>query len=417
MSWIDPGAARLLEKARTSLWTRPVISAIVGAVLGGLLPQLDRREPLHAWLSQGWLADLTAADPATARAILGTMVGALATVLGVVFSITVVTLQLASTHYTSRILVRFMQDRRTKSTLAVMLGTIAYLLVALAMVGHGRQVTEPRWTMLTALVLSLFSMTLVAFFVHHLSRSIEAARIVASIARETARAVDRLETAHAVPWTPPRERPAVVRSGGAGYVQIVDADRIGRHLPRGATAQVDVSAGDFVLPGAPLMRVWATAPVDTERMAAGVALGHARTLQQDVLFGVRQLVDIALRALSPGMNDVTTAVLAVNELGFLVARTLAAGSRGDGLWTVREQDGRTVVLPCLGPGELFDHAFAEILPAAKEHPRVVKRLLQLLREMRETGAPGGFVAERTRWVQALWREARGEGSAPAPSLQ
>lgn len=364
---------------------------------------------------------LTPPADSPAQDLLATSAGALATILGVAFSLTVVTLQLAAVQYTSRILRRFMKDRTTQMVLGTFLGTVAYLLLvlrAMAPSESGQQaqgfVPPLSWTL--GMVLVLACLTLLAIFLHHLTRSIQAATLITVVGRETIVTLEKLgmdaPDGGMTDLEPPEGQPQLLTAPTAGYLQRLDEAVLLEAAPADCTfIRVEAHTGHFLLPGQPLASVWSARPLEARavaRLRSAFAQGRERTSHQDVLFGVRQLVDIALRALSPGVNDVTTALMVVNELGAVghAVATSRAGRHGG--YRASQREGRTVLIPRLGTEEFLEHAFEEISRAAMGQPRVLLRVVEVLTELAYL-TPGADVREAMvcagRRVQAMLERA------------
>ncbi|HSP79077.1 MAG TPA: DUF2254 family protein, partial [Myxococcaceae bacterium] len=182
----------------------------------------------------------------------------------------------------------------------------------------------------------------------------------------------------------PAEEPTVLEAEETGYLQVVDEPRLLAALPPGVhTVRLDARTGDFLFPGLPLLSLWPKVSLSGRqraRLHRALVVGRMRTMQQDVLFGVRQLVDMALKALSPAINDVTTALMVVNELG-AVGRALARkGRRGHGWWA-RRRDGVLVLRSGFGLVPFLEDAFGEIPLAAASQPRVLVRILEVLSQV------------------------------------
>ncbi|MFY0526423.1 DUF2254 domain-containing protein [Archangium gephyra] len=379
---------------QVSLWFRPVLFVTLGIALGLVLPTLDSRLP---WMSQElrsfWLAVYVPTTPDSSREVLLGMVAALVTVMTVATSMTMVTVQLASTQYTPRLLSRFMADRTTQRVLGTYLLTVVYLLLLLGVLGTPSNEKElvalPVLSLGVALALTLSCLLLLPFFLHHAARSIEASNVIASIGREVIRELKRLNVKEVRELSGPLPGPAeedatVLHARETGYVQLVDHERLLAALPRRVhTVRLDVRTGDFLIPGLPLLSLWPKVSLNAwqkRRVHAAFAVGHTRTTQQDVLYGVRQLVDMALKALSPAINDVTTAVMVVNELGAVGRAVASMGQIGHGWWMQRR--GRVTLLrPAFGLEPYLRDAFGEIPLAATTQPRVILRILEVLAEI------------------------------------
>jgi uncharacterized membrane protein len=415
------------EQAR-GLWLFPSLVALVGVALGIVLPLVDRLEGVFSALRLTWLRPVLEATPDGAQQLLATSAGALATVLGVAFSLTLVTLQLASAHYTTRLLSRLMDDRVTKFVLGSYLGTVAYLLLVVRVV-RGADVADSAdvpWLSITVgILLVLFCLGLLAYFLQHLGRSIQASAVVAGVGKRTLRRIAELapDEGQAGHEEPPEAPPVVVRATHPGYVQLVDVERLSEAAPSGSTVvRIDVAVGDFVLSGAPLASIWPGRPLSDEDQRAlreSFAVGSGRTEDQDILLGVQQLSDVALKALSPSVNDPTTAVLAVNQLG-AIAAALAASPHAPGEPRALERNGVRVLAPRVGLAPMLEEGFRAVIPAAAPHPRVLGRIVELLREVTAHAATPKAreaLAEATRWAAIAARHVTGDGRAlMAPRL-
>lgn len=374
---------KLRDRLESNLWALPLLLTLVGVLLGVGLPLLDAR----LFGDNPVLPEPLDLSPAGARSLLSTAAGSLATILGVTFSITLVTLQLAATQYTSRILRHYLRDHFVQRTLGVFLGTVAYLLLVLRVVrsqDEGAGAFVPSLSLAVALGLTLVSLGLVAAFVDHLSVAVQVETILSRITRRTLAEWRRLRPFE-LPVVPPAdevETAHVVTAQRSGFAQFIDFDELLGVLPKGSRAQLVMASGDFVAPGLPLVSVWlgGEPTEDWERLVRDCfALGHERTEHDDLLFGVRQIVDVAMRALSPGIYDVSTAAVAVRELGVLLDEMLASGLPPPVHFRLYEHAGRQLYVPLFGLDSFLQRAFADVLRASKDQPRVLVDVLDVLR--------------------------------------
>ncbi len=415
---MPPRLAKLWNSLRMSLWFRPVLFVAMGITLGLVLPTVDRRWPgVGQWLRSFWLATYVPTTPDSSREVLLGMVAALVTVMTVATSMTMVTVQLASTQYTPRLLSRFMADRTTQRVLGSYLLTVVYLLLLLGVVGtpaKERGLTPlPVLSLGVALALTLLCLLLLPFFLHHAARSVEASNVIASIGREVIQELRRLnlvevrELDDTLPGL--SEEATVVAARETGYVQLVDHERLLAALPRRVhTVRLDVRTGDFLIPGLPLLSLWPKVSLNARqkrRLHAAFAVGHTRTTQQDVLYGVRQLVDMALKALSPAINDVTTAVMVVNELG-AVGRAVASMRRLGLGWWMQRSGKVTLLRPAFGLEPFLRDAFGEIPLAATTQPRVILRILEVLAEIASVEADAAMRGVLVQTGRAVYEAAR-----------
>ncbi|HYO74480.1 MAG TPA: DUF2254 domain-containing protein [Archangium sp.] len=402
-----------------SLWFRPVLFVTLGIVLGLALPSLDRSwHGLGQTVRSFWLSVYVPTTPDSSREVLLGMVAALVTVMTVATSMTMVTVQLASTQYTPRLLSRFMADRTTQRVLGSYLLTVVYLLLLLGVLGtpekEDGRIALPVLSLGVALTLTLLCLLLLPYFLHHAARSIEASNVIASIGREVIQELKRLnmmevrELGDTLPG-PPEEEATVLTAWETGYVQLVDHERLLAALPRRVhTVRLDVRTGDFLIPGLPLLTLWPQVSLNAwqkRRLHAAIAVGHTRTTQQDVLYGVRQLVDMALKALSAAINDVTTAVMVINELGAVGRMVASRGRLGQGWWMQR--CGKVTLLrPAFGLVPFLEDAFGEIPLAATTQPRVILRILEVLAEIACVETNAAMRAALVQTGRAVYEAAR-----------
>jgi uncharacterized membrane protein len=312
------------ERLWGPFWVLP-LAIVVAAVLAGFyLPVVDHRLTEHVpWVFQG--------GPDGARSVLSTIASAMISVTGLVFSITMVVLQLASSQFTPRVLGDFLSSRVTQVTLGVFTASFAYSLTVLRSVRGGYEDSSPfvpQLSVTLAFVLVLASVGCFIAFINHITTSIQVSNVISAIGDRTVRAVSAVypvaageeDSAPGRTWSPdPGTRSVdVIAKDRHGHVARVDYRRLVRHAQEHDTViQLLVPVGGFVVEGREIARIWGGEELDEEDYRAidrSVRLASTRTMHQEVGFGVRQLADIADRALSPGINDPTTAVQVVHEL-------------------------------------------------------------------------------------------------------
>lgn len=324
---------QMWQDVRSSFWFLPGLIVLSAIALAAALIELEPR--FGRTLSEGW-PRLFGASAAGARSLLSTVASSMITVAGVVFSITIVALSLTSSQYTSRVLRNFMDDRVNQTVLGAFVGIFAYCLVVLRTVrdGGGDTLFVPSLAVQFGLLLALLGVAVLIYFIHHISKSIQAVEILAVVAAETTAAVERLFPEGVGDEDEDASPPAddggddwhALPADRTGYVQSLDTDgMLALAADLGTVLRMERAIGEFVIAGTPLasMRGPATPDADTvRRLVRLYTVGTQRTVEQDAGFGVRQIVDIALRALSPGINDTTTAVMCLDYLAaILVALT------------------------------------------------------------------------------------------------
>jgi uncharacterized membrane protein len=294
---------------------------VVGlALLGLALARVDRH-----FAPEPGLDLVFGGDASAARGILVAVAGSLVTVAGVTLSLTIVTFQLVAGQYSPRAVRSLVRDRMIQLTAGVFVGVVAYCLVVLRVVRdaeNGAGELVPRLSVTAAIVLALAALGLLIIFVHHLASTIRVENIAADVARETLGALEELypERVGAVAdgSDEPEERSgAVARATRPGFVQTVSVESCAAGLEAGSRLELHVAAGDFVTERTPLatLRPAPADPAAYERaLRTSVPVTSERTIEQDAAFGMRQLTDIALRAISPSLNDPTTAVTCIGYL-------------------------------------------------------------------------------------------------------
>lgn len=362
----------LLERGRERFWLLPGAAVVVGLLAGIALPAVQR-----SW--GGWDSALVfGGGPDGARAVLSTIAGSTMTVTSLTFSLTMVTLQLASSQFSPRLLRTFLRDLRNQSVLAILLASFTFSLVVLLSVRSADEgkAFVPGIAVTLALVLALTSVLALVWFIAHVvevSRVEKTMEDIAEAARRTASGLRRDVVPAVVTDDPASGTP--VRSDRSGFVQSVDEARLlAWALKHEVQVDVVVPVGAWVVHGQPVLRVQGeVSGDDAPDPRASVAIGAERTAGQDVTFGVGQLVDIALRALSPGINDPTTATTAVGHLAAVLVVAARAPLGDYGL-----RDGGQVRLRVARPSfdDMADEVFGAIRRCGAEQPTVLAALVQ-----------------------------------------
>ncbi len=386
---MPPRVRAWLEDVGSSLWAVPSALTLLIVGLAWTTVEVDKLM-LAAGRSDLYFA--FAGGAAGARGVLEAIASTTITVTGVVFSITMVAMQLASTQYTSRVLRSFTGDRGNQIVLGVFIATFTYALLVLRTVrsaSQDGQVFVPSLSVGVAILLALTSVGLLIYFIHHASRSIQVSTIVDRAARDTLALIDHVfpdpfDPAQAEECGPrtglPIEQPDTVSSDGAGYLQAVDTDALSSlaHDKR-LILRVEPRVGEFVLPGATLVSAWPAGLRDDDMCQAvqrAFVLGPERTLQEDVEFGLQQIADIALRALSPGINDPTTATTCIDRLAEVLVRL---GTRNLPDLLEKREDGQLVLVATTVSFEsAASVCFVQIGHHVAEHPTLACHLLTTL---------------------------------------
>jgi uncharacterized membrane protein len=374
------------EALRTNLWLVPMIEVVVALVLYAGTHVLDRAAydghvTLPSWVIAG------SAD--AARQILTALAAAVITVVGVVFSIMIVTLTLASTQFGPRMLRNFIRDRGTQVTLGTFVATFVYstlVLISISPGPHGDFVPHASITVSVALVAA--SMGVLIYFIHHIATSIQLPQVIASIASDLSSAIDNESSDGGQLEAGPSVVELLLRmedGGGAvpapasGYLQFIRHNTlIGIATEKGAVIRLLHRPGHFVVAGQPMATVWPPdcAPAVTDALRRAHITGPYRTLTQDLAFAVDQLVEIGIRALSPAVNDTFTALTCIDWLGDSLCRIT---TRWRPTRVHRDSHGYVRVITAhVSYERLVERAFEKIRQAGRGMPAVLIRQLDAL---------------------------------------
>ncbi len=389
------------EALRTNLWLIPAIASVAAVALFAVTLTIDEAAfhgelRLPSWVISG--------SPDAARQILSSLAGSLITVVGVVFSVVIVALTLASQQFGPRMLRTFIRDRGSQLTLGTFVATFFYAMLALISIGSS---FVPHLSVTVALVLTAIDLGVLIYFIHHIATAIQLPAVIASIAHELGRAIDD-ETAPApAPGYPPDGTAPV--NGPSVEVLLARLDRSGRvvtaptsgylRLIRHATlvriaAEYDAvirlhyRPGHFLTKGHPMATVWPPeASVAVGRRLESVHItGPLRTLRQDIAFGIDQLVEIAIRALSPAVNDTFTAMTCIDWLGDSLCKIAVEwrpqSCHRDGLGIIR------LITAPVSYERLVQRSFEKIRQAADGMPAVLIRQLDALSTIMAAAPPG-----------------------------
>jgi len=365
---------------------RPLTIALSLGCAGAFLSWLEEEFPVaSAWVPTVLFP--SHADPQVAQVILAGIAGSIMTVVSIVFAILLMTLTLASMQFSPRIIVSFSRDRVTQWTLGIFLGTFSYCMAALPAAHSLPHPFAPVATVLGAMVLALACVGLLLFFIHHISEAISVNHIVDRIAEETEAMIDEIMPGphrpnHLKDAAPLRPNPSevAVLSNVSGYIRFVDKRRVvavAKHYH--VSIRVLRRVGHFVPAGIPLMMVSKgdrLPPEGTSELLSAFDCGPTRTLQQDVEFGVLQIVDVALKAISPAVNDPTTAITCVDQLSRILIRFVSREPPEELLY-----DPPGIVrasIRWIRFGRLLEAAFEQIRMYSKADVAVSLRLLRAL---------------------------------------
>ena len=394
-----PVISRLLRGAewrrdvlRTNLWLVPAVEVVAAGVLFAATYALDRAAFAGDFGLPGWLLS---GSPDAARQILTAIAAAIITVVGVVFSIVIVALTLTSTQFGPRMLRNFIRDRGTQVTLGTFVATFVYAVLALGAIGQGGPTFVPRISITVTLALMVADLALLIYFLHHITIQIQLPQVIAGIAADLAAAIelqvgpdveDSRSTAArlAAGLHGPGGEVAAPRSGYLQYIQHRLLVRLAGEL--GVVIHLRYRPGHFLVQGHTYATVWP--PGDASQVEHELARAHVtgpyRTLAQDVSFGIDQLVEIALRALSPAVNDTFTALTCIDWIGDSLCKVT-------GRWhptrMYRDAAGVVRLITTETTYErLVQRSFEKIRQAGRGMPAVMIRQLDALGKIMERAA-------------------------------
>ncbi len=375
------------EKLSGSFWFVPVVMALAAMALALAALAVDR-------LDLPFLEDFYAGSPDAVRSLLSTIAGAMISVAGLTFSITIATLSLASSQLGPRLLDNFMRDRGNQVVLGTFVAVFIYCLIVLRAVRSVEEmVFVPHVAATLAMGLVVVSLGVLIYFFHHVSTTIQAQNVISSIGRELEASIERLfsseyrTTAYEFRLRGEDDIPAdfedeaqFVTAGASGYLQAVDYQAL-----RKAASDHEVllrliyRAGDFVAKGSNVCAVYPGEGLTEElekRVQGAFTVGAGRLRIQDVEYALDQLVEIAVRALSPGVNDPFTAIACLDQLGTTLSQ-LAERRIPSGYYY--DPDGRLRVVsdPVTFDG-IVDAAFNQIRQHGRSDVAVTIRLLEVI---------------------------------------
>jgi uncharacterized membrane protein len=401
---------------------RPLAIAVVLGTVGAVLSSLEEMIPaIGAWIPTTLFPSHD--DPGVAQVILSSVATSIMTVVSIVFAILLMTLTLASTQFSPRILISFVRDRTTQWTLGVFLGTFSYCMAALPAARALPHPFVPVATVTGAMVLALVCVGWLIYFINHISRSISVNHIVDRIARETELVIDEfmpyLRGSFPLPERTelfPAKNGTPIVNRQSGYICYVDIKRlVSLAKTYRVCVQLERRIGQFAPAGVPLARVSKAERLPGDfalHLIAAFDIGPVRTLQQDVEFGIIQIVDIALRAMSPAVNDPSTAISCVDQLSRIMI-----------LWIRRVPPPShyyapphvlRLIVPWISFEGLLDTAFEQIRHYAAADIAVS---LRLMRALNDIASASEHSDQRTTLLERARRVAAGcAGHLPKDDL-
>lgn len=381
--------SKVWDSLRSSYWFLPGLMALAGIILAFGMLTLDASNAIQVkeliWIYQG--------GPEGARGLLSAVASSMATVTATAFSITIVALQLAASNFGPRLLRNFMQDMGNQIVLGTFIATFLYCLLVLRTIhGEDYNLFVPQLSVTTGMILAIASIGVLIYFIHHASTIIQASHVIGGVAEELDAAIDRLfpeslgqENFELAPTQPtlPQDfdlQACSIPSRQTGYLQVIDDQLLlklaGQH---DLLLYLTRKPGEFIVKGKILLRAYPGERVNPKfvrQVNQAFLCGKERTEQQDIEFPIDQLVEIALRALSPGINDPFTAMRCIDRLGAglvqLIQRPVPSPYRYDETLKLR------VIAEPVPFEKLVDLAFNQIRRYGASDVAVTCRLLDAI---------------------------------------
>jgi uncharacterized membrane protein len=431
----------LLERVRGSLFIIPLGFVVAGVALAAAMITIDDR---LVPTTTTWPFITSTVD--SARAVLGAVATATITVAGIAFSIALLVMQMASSQYSPRVVHGLFRDSFNKFVMGLVLGTFTYCLVVLqsvrSAVGDDGEDVVPTLSVLVGLGLGVAAILAVVAFINHNAHAMEVSEILQEVTDQTIQAVDGTwseldDEPPPLPMPELGEDGYVITFGDTGWVQHLDHETLHRLVPPGGTVRFDAGVGRYAIAGLPLCTLWPrpTDPDDIEDLArSAVHLGRARTLGQDPAYGIRQIADVGIRALSTGIDDPTTAQDAIFHLAAILRHL--HGRVPPPAVSVDDDDRCLVLSQVADQARLVRLAFEELRRSAADHPTVCVYLLEAMSSLcraEDPRPPDNAIEELTaqarlvldgarladllpedrELVESAWRERFGQSSAAA----
>jgi uncharacterized membrane protein len=375
--------SKLLIHLKSSLWFVPVLCVLAGVVLSFGTIALDRYFDYQALPG-------TIVGPDAAVVILTTIAGSMVSLAALVLTITMVVVQLAMGQFSPRIVQRILRDKPSQLAIGLFVATFVHsILAAREIVVNGDGTGQvPGIAVLTAFLLVLVSIAVLVVYVHHIGQALRVSALIELVGKETRKLLERKYPDEGAPPEHERGSPMVVAARKSGVVTKIGSDDLVEEARRvDCVLELVPALGEFVPAGAPLFRVHGEPrDLDEDRLHAALVLALEPTLDEDVAYGVRLLVDIAERSLADSpFQDPTTAVQAIDRLHDLL-RQLARRPIPDGL--CRGGDGEVRLAVFVMTWDAYVHlAFDEIRLAGAGSPQVTRRLKAALTDLRSLALP------------------------------
>lgn len=379
--------SKLWDALHSSYWFLPSVMAVLATILAFTMLMLDRTgKSIDYW----WIYTGGASG---ARSLLEAVAGSMISVSATAFSITIVALQLAASNFGPRLLRNFMQDTGNQVVLGTFIGTFIYCLLVLRTIhseGDGYERFVPQLSITVGILLAIISVGVLIYFIHHASTIIQASHVIENVSEELHKAIQRLfpeKIGHAfenqvdneIPFNFEQESYAV-RANSTGYLQFIDDEELMKLAQKhNLLLRIEYPPGKYIIQGCNLVMVFPGERLNkklAKKINNAFILGAERTEQQDIEFPINQLVEIALRAISPAVNDPFTAIRCIDRIaaGFchLVQRDFPSPYRYD------KNNKLRIIAEPVSFEELADCAFNQIRQYGNSDAAVTTRLLEAI---------------------------------------
>jgi len=376
--------SKLLIHLKSSLWFVPVMCVLAEAVLSFATIALDRYFDYEA------LPTSLVGEPDAATVILTTIAASMVSLAALVLTITMVVVQLAMGQFSPRIVQRILRDKPSQFAIGLFVATFVHAILAVREVTNNGDGTGqvPGIAVVTAFVLVLVSIAVLVVYVHHIGQALRVSALIELVGKETRKLLDRKYPDKGPALEPESGSAPVVRARKSGVITKIGSEDLVEEARRaGCLLELVPTLGEFVPAGAPLFRVHGEPNgLDEDRLHDALILALEPTLDEDVAYGVRLLVDIAERSLADSpFQDPTTAVQAIDRLHDLL-RQLARRPFPDGRYCDESGEVRLAVVAMTW--EAYVHlAFDEIRLAGAGSPQVSRRLKAALTDLRSIAPP------------------------------
>ena len=400
------------ENLKGSFWFLPLFIILIAIVFAFGLIYLDRVKPVEP---TGFLDYMLSGGDESARSVLSTIAGAMLAVAGTVFSITLVALTLASSQFGARLLRNFMYDRLNQVVLGVYVATFIYCLIVLrAVKSFDGAEFIPNMSVLLAMMLSVGGIILLIIFIHHISVSIQADYVIADVDKKLNASIRKLFPVEIGETKSDKDDKkeleiakrnlsgeSMVKMHRNGYLEAIDNDGlINLAMEHDLLLTLDHRPGEFLVEGMDLVKINHVSDIDDElcqKLRDAFIFGRVRTPVQDAEFAIHQMVEIAARALSPGVNDPFTALTCIDNLTaslcYLSRASFPSPFRYD-----EKGNLRIIAKPETFAG-MMDAAFNQISQYGKDSPAVLIRLMEALVAINQ-------IAEKQEFKDSVQRHAK-----------